>query len=114
MIVWPVVVVTWSDLVTISNCGGSDADNVCGAGTMTKREAIGWNNWVWDDQPCCWNCDCNGARWKQVGLFAYCGFSAWGVAGSTNKDGGHAMASYIVHDVCIIGCYPQSGARRAG
>jgi hypothetical protein len=96
MIVWSVVA-TWSDLVTISNCGGSNTDNVCEAGTMTKREASGWNNRVWDDEPCCWNCDCNGARWKQVGLCAYCGFSAWNAAGSTNKDGNHKMASYMMY-----------------
>jgi hypothetical protein len=98
MIVRPVVV-DWSGLVTISNCGGSDADNVCGTGTMTKKEGIGWNNRVWDDQPCCWNCDCNGARWKQVGLFAYCGFSAWDAAGSTNKDGNHKMVSYMFYAI---------------
>ena len=110
--VWPVAAY-WSDLVTISNCGGSDADNICGAGTMTKTEGPGWNNRVWDDQPCCWNCDCNGARWKQVGAYAYGGFSAWNsVSGgtrcsatqeeweqcpATNKDGNNRMNSYALY-----------------
>jgi hypothetical protein len=80
---------------------------------MTKTEGPGWNNRVWDDQPCCWNCDCNGARWKQVGAYAYCGFSAWNsVHGgtrcsasdeewercpATNKDGNNRMASYALY-----------------
>jgi hypothetical protein len=64
---------------------------------MTKKEVTGWNNRVWDDQPCCWNCDCNGARWKQVGTHAYCGFSVWDAAGSTNKDGNNQMASYMLY-----------------
>jgi hypothetical protein len=82
--------------VTISNCGGSDADNVCGAGTMTKTEAGGWNNRVWDDRPCCWDCECTGARWKVVADNTFCGFSAWSAAGSTNKDGDQKMASYFL------------------
>jgi hypothetical protein len=83
--------------VTISNCGGSDADNVCGAGTMTKAEAGGWNNRVWDERPCCWDCECTGARWKVVAdKKTLCGFSAWSAAGSTDKDGNHKMASYML------------------
>jgi hypothetical protein len=77
----------WGGPVTLSNCGGSDADNVCGAGTMTKAEAEGWNNRVWDDRPCCWDCECTGARWKVVAdTSTFCGFSAWSAAGSTDKD----------------------------
>jgi len=85
---------SWGGLVTISNCGGSDVDNTCGAGSMTKVEAAGWNNRVWDDTPCCWNCECTAARWKVGSLSVYCGFSAWSAAGSTNKDGDQKMASY--------------------
>jgi hypothetical protein len=73
------------------------ADNVCAAGSMTKAEGNGWNNRVWDDQPCCWNCDCTGARWKVLADGeTYCGFSAWSAAGSTDKDGDFAMASYML------------------
>ena len=83
----PAVAPAWGGPVTISNCGGSDADNVCGAGTMTKAEAEGWNNRVWDDRPCCWDCECTGARWKVVAdTSTFCGFSAWSAAGSTDKD----------------------------
>jgi alpha-tubulin suppressor-like RCC1 family protein len=89
-------IAAWGGLVTISNCGGSDADNVCGAGTMTKAESGGWNNRVWDDQPCCLNCDCTGARWKVVADNTFCGFSAWSAAGSTSKDGDNKMASYML------------------
>jgi hypothetical protein len=88
---------TWGGPVTISNCGGSDADNVCGSGTMTKAEAGGWNNRVWDDRPCCWDCECTGARWKVVvDTSTFCGFSAWSAAGSTDKDGDDKMASYML------------------
>jgi hypothetical protein len=62
---------------------------------MTKNEGTPWNNRVWDDQPCCWNCDCNGARWKQVSTYAYCGFSTW--SGGTNQNGNHQFATYALY-----------------
>ena len=88
----------WSDPVTISNCGDSDADNVCAAGTMTKTEETGWNNRVWDERQCCWNCECTGVRWKvpMAGVYVYCGFSAFNAAGSTDKDGAQQMGSYFL------------------
>jgi len=93
----------FGSLVTISNCGASASDNVCGAGTITKKEAAGWNNRVWDTKECCHNCACRGARWKipasAHGLHVYCGFSAWNAAGSTNKDGNHAFSTYGLHYV---------------
>ena len=87
----------WIDLVTISNCGGSDADNVCAAGTMTKTEETGWNNRVWDERSCCHDCECTGVRWKvpMPNVAVYCGFSAFNAAGSTDKDGAHQMGSYF-------------------
>ena len=94
----PTPAAPWSPLVTISNCGGSAADNVCGAGTITKKEATGWSNRVWDTKECCHNCACTGARWKvpasSTGMHLYCGFSAWNAAGSTNKDGDYKFATY--------------------
>jgi hypothetical protein len=93
----PAVAPAWGGPVTISNCGGSDADNVCGAGTMTKAEAEGWNNRVWDDRPCCWDCECTAVRWKANSeQYLFCGFSAWSAAGETNKDGDHAMGDYML------------------
>jgi hypothetical protein len=62
---------------------------------MAKVDAEGWNSRVWDDRPCCWNCDCTGVRWKLAAHAApICGFSAWSAPGSTNKDGDEKMASY--------------------
>ena len=64
---------------------------------MAKVDAGGWNSRVWDDQPCCWHCDCTGARWKLAAHAApICGFSAWSAAGSTDKDGDEKMASYFL------------------
>merc|ERR1711871_1519656 len=69
----------WGSPVTISDCGDS-SHAVCGPGTMTRTKTGlgngGWNHRVWDNQPCCHNCPCTGARWKvpqtlQAGV--YCG-----------------------------------------
>ena len=93
----PVELGAFGPLVTISNCN-SAAENVCGAGTITKKEISGWNNRVWDTKECCHNCACTGARWKvpasSTGMHLYCGFSAWNAAGSTNKDGDYKFATY--------------------
>ena len=86
----------WSDLITISDCG-NDGTNTCGAGSMTKLEAAGWNNRVWDDRPCCWNCPCTGARWNTaVSDHVYCGFSSWDDAGSTDPNADWTTLSYGV------------------
>ena len=53
-------------IIADSGCG-TDMPNhkdQCAPGSMVKKEGSGWNNRVWDDRQCCWNCDCTGARWK--------------------------------------------------